>query len=249
MARIVSIHSYRGGTGKSNLTANLATTVAGMGYRVGIVDTDIQSPGIHVIFGLDEGKVNRTLNDYLYGRCAIEDTAYNLPLQLPPGGAVYLIPSSSRTVEITRVLREGYDVALLSDGFQALLDRLRLDYLFIDTHPGLNEETLLSIAISDVVVLILRPDRQDFQGTAVTVEVARKLNVPRLLLVINKALPTMDAAALREQVEATYNVPVAGLIPLSTEMLELGSSAVFCLQYPHHAYSQEVRKVAREVTA
>jgi MinD-like ATPase involved in chromosome partitioning or flagellar assembly len=250
MARVVSVHSYRGGTGKSNLTANLATVVAGLGQRVGIVDTDIQSPGIHVIFGLDEGKVNRTLNDYLWGRCAVEDTAYNLALPgLPPGGAVYLIPASARTGEITRILRDGYDVALLNDGFQALLDRLRLDYLFIDTHPGLNEETLLSIAISDVVVLLLRPDRQDFQGTAVTVEVARKLNVPRLLLVINKVLPTVDAAALREEVEATYNVPVAGVIPLSTEMLELGSSAVFCLQYPYHAYAQEVRKVAQQVMA
>ena len=35
MAKIVSIHSYRGGTGKSNLTANLATAVAMLGKRVG----------------------------------------------------------------------------------------------------------------------------------------------------------------------------------------------------------------------
>jgi MinD-like ATPase involved in chromosome partitioning or flagellar assembly len=251
MARIVSIHSYRGGTGKSNLTANLAVTLAAHGRRVGIVDTDIQSPGIHVIFGLDESKVNRALNDYLWGRCAIEDTAYSIPLPkvAAAGGAIYLIPSSVKTGEITRILREGYDVGLLNDGFAALVDRLRLDYLLIDTHPGLNEETLLSIAISDVVVLILRPDRQDFQGTAVTVEVARKLNVPRLLLVVNKALPTLDFAALREQVESTYDVPVAAVFPLSTEMLELGSAGVFCLHHPHHVYSQEVRRVAEQVMA
>src|SRR5262249_12871784 len=158
-----------------------------------------------------------------------EDTAYNLtlPKVAAAGGTVFLIPSSVKTGEITRVLREGYDVNLLNEGFQALVDRLRLDYLLIDTHPGLNEETLLSIAISDVVVLILRPDRQDFQGTAVTVEVARKLTVPRLLLAVNKALPSLDFAALREQVETTYNVPVAGVFPESTEMLELGSAGVF----------------------
>ena len=38
-----------------------------------------------------------------------------------------------------------------------------------------------------MVVLILRPDQQDFQGTAVTIEVARKLNVLELLLVVNTA--------------------------------------------------------------
>jgi MinD-like ATPase involved in chromosome partitioning or flagellar assembly len=249
MSTIVSIHSYRGGTGKSNTTANLAALVAGMGRRVGIIDTDIQSPGIHVIFGLDESKINRTLNDYLWGRCAIEETAYNIPLPqvAARGGQVFLIPSSSKTGEITRILREGYDVGMLNDGFQELIARLQLDYLFIDTHPGLNEETLLSIAISDVLVLILRPDRQDFQGTAVTVEVARKLNVPRLLLVINKALPTLDFAALREQVEATYHAPVAGIFPLTTEMLELASAGVFCLHYPHHPLTRELRKVAEQV--
>ncbi|MEM1310468.1 MAG: P-loop NTPase, partial [Cyanobacteria bacterium P01_H01_bin.153] len=37
MPKVVSIHSYRGGTGKSNFTANLAATIANQGYRVGVV--------------------------------------------------------------------------------------------------------------------------------------------------------------------------------------------------------------------
>jgi len=37
----------------------------------------------------------------------------------------------------------------------------------------MNEETLLSVAISDWLILILRPDRQDYLGTAVTIEVSR----------------------------------------------------------------------------
>jgi septum site-determining protein MinD len=249
MSQIVSIHSYRGGTGKSNTTANLASILASRGLRVGIVDTDIQSPGIHVIFNLDEKMINRALNDYLWGRCAIEETAYNIT---PPdiaarGGTVFLIPSSAKTGEITKILREGYDVGLLNDGFQNLLDKLKLDFLFIDTHPGLNEETLLSIAISDALVLILRPDHQDFQGTAVTVEVARKLGVPKMLLVVNKVLPTMDLPALREQVEASYNVKVAGVFPLAMEMFELGSSGLFCLRHPYHPLTKEFQRLAEQL--
>lgn len=53
MATTISIHSFRGGTGKSNTTANLSTVLAKRGYRVGVIDTDIQSPGIHVLFGID----------------------------------------------------------------------------------------------------------------------------------------------------------------------------------------------------
>ena len=51
MGRIMSVHSFRGGTGKSNTTANLAAFLALRGLRIGVVDTDIMSPGIHVLFG------------------------------------------------------------------------------------------------------------------------------------------------------------------------------------------------------
>ncbi len=44
MAQIISFHSFRGGTGKSHTTANVATLLALAGRRVGVVDTDIQSP-------------------------------------------------------------------------------------------------------------------------------------------------------------------------------------------------------------
>lgn len=249
MAKVVSIHSFRGGTGKSNLTANISTLIAMHGQRVGIVDTDIQSPGIHVIFGLDEDNVTRALNDYLWGRCAIEDAAHDVtPWQVRErGGSIHLIPSSIKAGEIGRVLREGYDVALLNGGFRDLVEHLGLDYLMIDTHPGLNEETLLSIAISDVLVLILRPDRQDFQGTAVTVEVARKLEVPKMLLVVNKVLPSFDTDTLRRRVEDSYEAPVAGILPLSEEMLQLASGGVFCLHHPDHALSRVVGEIVEQI--
>ncbi|MFX1564015.1 MAG: P-loop NTPase, partial [Promethearchaeota archaeon] len=49
MGKIVTLHSFRGGTGKSNLTANLAMYAAMKGRNVCVIDTDIQSPGIHVL--------------------------------------------------------------------------------------------------------------------------------------------------------------------------------------------------------
>ncbi len=251
MGQIVSIHSYRGGTGKSNLTANLATAVALTGRRVGIVDTDIQSPGIHIPFGLDDKQITRTLNDYLYGRCNIEDTAafVHIPEVAAAGGRVYLVPSSLKAGEIARVLKEGFNVELLNEGFEDLLDKLDLDYLFIDTHPGMNEETLLSIAISDWVVLILRPDKQDFLGTAVTLDVAKKLGVPRLLLVVNKALSSMDLVALRKDVERNYSAELGTILLLSEDMLRLGSSGLFTLKFPDHQFTRGINELAAKILA
>src|SRR3712207_1727531 len=111
-AQIISIHSFRGGTGKSNTTANLAALLALDGRRVGVVDTDIQSPGIHILFGLDSGEVAYALNDYLWGNCGIADAAQDVTPHLGGdiAGRVYLIPSSINAGSIARMLREGYDV-------------------------------------------------------------------------------------------------------------------------------------------
>ncbi|MBP0019573.1 MAG: MinD/ParA family protein [Cyanobacteria bacterium SBLK] len=253
MSTIVSIHSYRGGTGKSNSTANLAAVVASYGYRVAVVDTDIQSPGIHVLFGYGDGQqLEPCLNQYLWGKCSISDAAHDVTHVLGSNkrekSKIFLIPSSVKASEIARVLREGYDVGLLNDGFDMLLEDLELDYLFIDTHPGLNEETLLSITISDILVLILRPDRQDYQGTAVTVDVARKLEVPKMLMVVNKAPISFDFSTLQEEVEQTYDVPVAGVLPHSEEMMILASEGIFALKYPDNSLTQTIDNIARSIT-
>lgn len=249
MAKIVSIHSYRGGTGKSNLTANLAVCLASAGKRVAVVDTDIQSPGIHLLFGLEDTSRLRTLNDYLWERCPVHEAATDVtPSSIRDvNGRVWLVPSSVQAGEIAKVLREGYDVGLMNDGLRDLADHFSLDYLLIDTHPGLNEETLLSIAISDVLVVLLRPDRQDFQGTAVTVEVARKLEVRELLLVLNKVLPNVAAGSFIGDVNRTYNAPIVGVLPEAPEMLELGSSGLFILRFPDHPLSLQLRRVANRL--
>lgn len=254
MAKIISTHSFRGGTGKSNTTANLATLIARAGHRVGVIDTDIQSPGIHVVFGFDQSQAKYALNDYLWGRCHIEQAAYDIttmcigktsPESLRP--RLFLIPSSLNSGEIARILREGYDVGILNDGLHDVIGKLNLDYLLIDTHPGVNEETLLSIALSDALVLILRPDSQDFQGTAVTVELARRLEVPEMLVVVNKVPDGTDEELVREQVEHSYQAEVAALLPLNLEMSRLGSGGLFVNRFPEHPFTLGLQKLARRV--
>ena len=252
MGQIVAIHSFRGGTGKSNVTANLAAQVTLTDKRVGIVDTDIQSPGIHVLFGLDENNMGNTLNDFLHDKCTIREVAFSVgdnSGQRPQlvGKHLWLFPSSIQGSEISQILREGFDINRLNEGLQNLMSEFELDYLFIDTHPGLNEETLLSIAISDLLIVILRPDKQDFQGTAVTVDIARSLDVPSLQLIVNKAIPGHDKSDLKEQIEEAYNAPLTGILPLNFELADNGSKDLFSLSNPGHEWSQELLKVTEAI--
>jgi septum site-determining protein MinD len=248
LGKIVAIHSFRGGTGKSNLTANLSAIVASQGYRVGVIDTDIASPGIHVLFNVDQSTLSRTLNDYLWGKCEIEQAAVDvtgeLGTSLPERTKLLLIPASIDTSEIAKVLHTGYDVGLLNDGIMRFIDECNLDFLFVDTHPGVNEETLLSIAIADVTLIVLRPDQQDFQGTAVTVELARQLDVKHLLLVVNKAHKAADLEGLKKKVEDSLQAEVVQVLTLSDNMVQLGSKGLISMQYPDESYSKNVAKIA-----
>jgi len=246
MSKIISIHSFRGGTGKSNTTANLAVSLAQTGLRVCVVDTDIQSPGIHVMFQLNPNAIDFSLNDFLWGKCEIEQTAREVFTE-DSKGKVFLIPSSMRTGDIARVLKFGYDIQLLREGFMNIISTLAIDVLLIDTHPGLNEETLMSIALSDVLLIILRPDSQDYQGTAVTVEVARQIEVPQMYLLMNKVPDLFDRAVTIEKAQTAFACPVIGILPHSNEMMMLASDGIFVRKYPDHPITREIGMVAQKI--
>jgi MinD-like ATPase involved in chromosome partitioning or flagellar assembly len=157
---------------------------------------------------------------------------------------LYLFPSSITVDGISQIVRESYDPNVLNEGLQKVIKSLELDYLFIDTHPGINEETLLSLTISDVLIIILRPDQQDFDGTAITVDVAQLLDVPHMFLVVNKALSRYDFKQVKEEVQSVYGVPVAGVLPLSEDIVDLASRDLFSLYDPNHPWSKGIKGVA-----
>ena len=250
--KIISIHSYRGGTGKSNMTANIAACATLAGKRVAVLDTDLQSPGIHVLFGFDQSKINLTLVDFLWGKCELVDTVYDVTSKIIPNGdggdgKCWLVPASMTTQAISRILDEGYDVQRLNTHFDELMEQFDLDLLLIDTHPGLNRETMLTTAISDTLVLLIRPDQQDYYGSAVLIEVANKLELPNIFLVANKVFSGINEAQLRERLETAFGYDVIGMIPLSEDLAMTGSRELFSLAHPDHPISHEMQSIAKRL--
>jgi MinD-like ATPase involved in chromosome partitioning or flagellar assembly len=130
------------------------------------------------------------------------------------------------TTDITRILKEGYEVSQLNNSFTQTIQTLNLDYLLLDTHPGIGEETLLSLVISDILLIIMRPDYQDYQGTSVTLDVCRRLEVPNPFLVVTKIFPMYDFDRVKKEIERTYSFEVAAILPQSDDLIELGSRDV-----------------------
>ncbi len=65
MGKSIAVHSFKGGTGKSTITANVAAALVTRGKRVGVMDMDLEGPGLHVIFNIDPDEIQCTLNDVL----------------------------------------------------------------------------------------------------------------------------------------------------------------------------------------
>jgi MinD-like ATPase involved in chromosome partitioning or flagellar assembly len=66
---------------------------------------------------------------------------------------------------------------------------------------------------------------------------------------VNKALTRYDPNQIRDTVEGFYGAEVAGVMPLTEDMVELASNDIFSLRYPEHRWSKEIMKVAQNILA
>jgi MinD-like ATPase involved in chromosome partitioning or flagellar assembly len=88
MGKIIAVHSYKGGTGKTSLSVNLAATYARMGKKVCLMDLDFRAPSLHAIF--KKQNLNYWLNDYLNGVCEINKVLIDVTKDHGNGGKLFV---------------------------------------------------------------------------------------------------------------------------------------------------------------
>ncbi|MEU6679719.1 MinD/ParA family protein [Streptomyces sp. NPDC059900] len=247
MSQIITVHSYRGGTGKSSTAANLGLLLAASGLRVALVDTDIQTPALDVMFGDATAPARRSLTDYLIGRCEIEEAAYAVDRT---GGheGLFLVPARSQATGVNEIMGRGYDVGLLREGFDRLIDTLALDVLLLDTHAGFNNETVTAMASSDGLVVVTRADRLDLAGAKETMALAGRLGLGSMSIAVNMAPDGTMADRLRGEVETAYDTRITTVLPYAPEMASLAGEQLFSTAYPHHPLVSGYRRIISEVS-
>lgn len=225
----VVVHSFMRDSRKANLTAQLAALSVAEGRQTGVVEADVLVPELHTKYRLDAGGMGPTFNDYLMDRCALEDAAIKLDSQggLTGTGALVFVPSSADPTDRSGLLQQRVDVTKLDAGFSALTEAYNLDLLFVNAPAGLDEISLSCIALADVLIVALRLDKEDTHGTSVILDLAQRLNVPEVLLVVARVSDEYDPQEVRREVEAAYGyrTPVVLTVADESEMMFAGRTS------------------------
>jgi len=233
----ISFHSYKGGTGKTNIAGNLACYLVSKGYKVVLVDTDFSGPGIHALFSL---KTKKTLVDYLQNKASLEDIVYK-----QGGGELYIIPSDATEEDIVSFSK---DPAQAKEKLQALLrdfqSRYKPDHIIFDCSPGLNRSSLLIMGTTEISIVVCTLDKQDIRGTYVISGVAQRLKSrPRILF--NK-LPKNKYEASKgtlEDLSRELGLEPIGVILYDEAMAGAWSRKIMVHAYPNSEYSKQITEL------
>lgn len=246
MPKTVILHAYRGGSGTSSLTANLAVLLAMRGARVGVIDADLHTPGLHLLFGITGESLDRTFNAaYLQNGQPIAELVYDATHLLSDRGRLFIVPFSATVSALTQTLKESYDPAQFRQGSRQLIQALDLDYLLIDTYPGIDAPWM---TIADLVLLVMRPDQQDFQGAAMLTTTLKSFS-GSVRVILNQVADRSQSQSLKDQVERAYRLPVAGVFEWTKEVAQTGNSRLFCLQYPEHPFTVGLRSLVVQIVS
>lgn len=255
MSKIIAVHSYKGGTGKTLLSVNLAATFAKQGKKVALFDLDFRAPSLFAILKVDDAPA--WMNDYLNGTCDIGKVLVDLTSRIQGSGKFFVglaNPSTEAIRDMSAKDRKWEMRALgrLLSLRTTLLNDEEFDYIVFDTSPGLQYSSINAIVTADLVVVATTADRSDVDGTRRMLRELYNLFEKKTGLVINKALDSA-APSRREEMDAKvktiYQVPMLGLVPCFCEILRAEGNLIFVRDKPDHPFTRLLDEMARKIEA
>jgi septum site-determining protein MinD len=250
MPKTVVVHSSSDRAGRTAVAAALAVSLAKEGQRVAIVDADLAAPSLHRCFGIDASSITWTVNDVLAGQTTLSKAAVNLTpyLQRQTEGRLYLAPARQKGKREHGPANIEADPAKLAEGLHGLGKEFGLDVFVINAQAGLDRLALSCIALADILLIVLTLNKQDYLSTGVTLDLARKLEVPDIILTVNRVPERYDLDRVKERVETTFNCGASVLIPLRDELKLDLDDGVSVAAGPSHPIVALARDIGRRVS-
>jgi chromosome partitioning protein len=172
MTHCIAIHSYKGGTGKTTIAANTAALLVKAGKKVALLDLDIYAPSLHNYFKITPKK---WINDFLDNNANIEETILDVTesthikeqslgkffvgFSNPNRDAIFKFEISNGTEYWKKQFRK---LVFLRE---QMITKMDMDYIIIDTSPGIRHWSINALSIADKLILTMKMDDLDIEGT------------------------------------------------------------------------------------
>lgn len=204
MTRIIGISSGKGGVGKTTVIANLALALQKFGKKVVMVDCNLSTPHLSYYLGVNDYKV--TLNDVMRGTDSVEAAMYNYD-------GIKFVPASLKLNDLIGVDLRGFKKTIMR-----LANPDKVDYILLDSAPGLGREAICVLHAADEVLFVTTPFIPMVNDVIRCVDVLKQLGRKKVGIVLNMASGKRHELFGRT-VESVVGVPVVGEIPFDKDML------------------------------
>ncbi len=262
-----SFNSYKGGTGKTNTSLNCAAQLALKGNNVALLDFDFLGPALFAIFGTRE---ETYLNQAFYEGEDFENVffPYETPDLNKNGGNLLIGLADPRPKIISKMSNYTEDshreaFGRVMECQEILEDDYGVNFIIIDTGPGLRRDVANAIMISDSVAFVLKPTLADLEGTKLVItHMLEGIQKVELTLVMNRSLDRswQDHATL-ESADAEYNIITQELrsfaknkeifmladIPCYCDIARSQSDKIIVLEHPTHPFSVAIDQLAENL--
>ncbi|MEA1993069.1 MAG: cell division ATPase MinD [Euryarchaeota archaeon] len=192
----IAITSGKGGTGKSIVTSNLSLMLAKTGADVLILDADLKMANLSLLLDLEYPEI--TLNEVLSGEAELKEAVYEkYGVKIVPAGVPLSKVKKARPDKLEEVLKK-----IIKD----------VDYILIDTSPGLEVDAVSALVGADNAVLVINPEISSMVDAFKVKKVCDLLNTNILGLVINRVKYDLSELSI-EEIETVLETNAIGVIP------------------------------------
>jgi MinD-like ATPase involved in chromosome partitioning or flagellar assembly len=256
MAKVISIHSSRGGTGKSVIATNLALTLSRAEFNVSLLDLDFRAPSLYYVFrrGIEE-PVEFWMNDFFNGRCEIDQALLSLPERCNTGGEILIGVANPSIYAIRDMMGKGqmWEASALKKLYSVrstLLEEMNMDYIIYDTSPGIQYSSINAVISSDLPIIVTTSDPLDLEGVRNMLSEFYDVFEKETLVLVNKAFPETETSGEEEvthELRKTVNRPIIGIIPCYCEVLKAKRDYLLGLENPAHPFMKKLEEIAEEI--
>ena len=260
--KTLAFHSYKGGTGKTTLITNISALYAKNGLNVGLLDFDLYAPSLVTYF---RKKPRSYLNDLLNGQAGVAEVMVDMTAELDLKGKYIVGFSSPRKEDVDEIdLKHDskWQLQALRRFLAAkkeLFEKYQLDYLFLDTSPGIRYWSINTLATADYLFLLLKDSDMDIEGTRKMVnDIYDSLSRfgSKYYIILNK-IPgatansavnaPADEKAWITELERVVGAQVAGSIPCYCDIQFSRHEFLFSIKQPNHPFSTRLAALADSV--